>query len=327
MNIQSALTLGPEILPTNIPNIVYFIFFGIILTISGIYLVKSLSKISRFLGISEFSAAFIIMAIATSLPELLVGISAATAGNSALSLGNVIGANILNLTIVTGIIILMGKEIKTQKKVGKDIYFMLLAISLIIILYLAGSSLSRLDGVILLLFFFFNSYRILKKRKKYPKKTKDGNENNKRFLALITFLIALVFLFISSNFVVTYASAIAIDFNFPQIIIGLFLISFATTLPELVFGVISGRLKHGEMGIGNQTGSVIVNSTLVLGIVSLIHPIKVATIPFLTSAIFMFIVGFIFLTFAITGRKLEKIEGVSLILIYVLFIIIELFIK
>jgi len=308
-------------------NLLYFTLSCVVLIASGIFLVKSLSKIAKFLRISEFSAAFIIMAIATSMPELFVGISSAIAGSPELSLGNVIGANILNLTLITGIIILVSKEIKTNKKIGKDAYFMLAGIILIILLYMLGNSLSRIDGIILLAFFFINSYRVLKKRKKYPKKIKNGQERKNKFQYLLIFLIALIGLFISSAFVVKYASNLAIDLNFPKIIIGLFLLSIATTLPELVFGISASKLKHKKMGIGDQIGTIIANSTLILGIVALISPIKVAFLPFLTSAIFMIIAAFIFLTFLITGKKFETLEGISLILVYVLFVIIEFFIK
>ena len=85
-------------------NLFYFGLSSIFLILSGVFLVKSLTKIAKFLGISEFSAAFIIMAFASSVPELFVGISSAISGNPGLSLGNVIGANILNLTLISGII-------------------------------------------------------------------------------------------------------------------------------------------------------------------------------------------------------------------------------
>lgn len=308
-------------------NILYFALSCIFLIVSGTFLVRSLSKIASFLRISEFSAAFIIMAIATSLPELFVGVSSALSNNSGLSLGNVIGANILNLTLITGIIVLMSKEIKTTKKIGKDAYFMLAGIILIILLYIIGKSLSKIDGIILLVFFAINSYRIFKKREKFPKKIKDVTERKNRFFYLLIFLAALIGLFISSNYAVEYASNLAVDLNLPKIIIGLFLLSFATTLPELVFGISAVQLKHKEMGIGDEIGTVITNSTLVLGVVAFISPIEVTFLPFVTSAIFMFIAAFIFTTFLVTGRKLETLEGVSLILIYVLFIIIEFFIK
>jgi len=310
-------------------NLIYFIISAIVLIICGIYLVKSLSKIARFLGISEFSAAFIIMAFATSIPELFVGVHSAIIGNPSLSLGNVIGANILDLTLITGIIILLSKNIKFKsKKIGKDIYLMLTAIILVIVLYTLGKSLSRIDGIILLAFFSFHTYQIFKRRRKYKtKKIENGKTQISKFYWLLIFLIALVGLFIASNFVVRSATNLAIDLNLPQIMIGLFLISIATTLPELVFGISAIKLKHKSMAIGDQIGTVIANSTLILGIVAIIHPISAEFMPFLISSIFMFIAAFIFITFVKSGNKLERYEGISLILIYVLFIIFEIFIK
>ncbi len=311
-----------------IPNLIYFGISALVLTISGIYLVKSLSKIARFLGISEFSAAFIIMAFASSIPELFVGISSALNGNPALSLGNIIGANIINLTLISGIIIILSKEIKIEsKKIGNDVYIMLVTILLIIALFTIGKSLSRIDGVILLLVFGFHTYEVFKKRKKYPKKMENKLERKSRFKWLIIFLIALIGLFISSNYVVKYGSSLALDLNLPEIMLGLFILSIATTLPELVFGISATKLKHKEMAIGDQIGSVVTNAALILGIVAIIHPISAEFRPFLISSIFMFISAFIFATFLKTGNKLEKLEGISLILIYILFIIIEFFVK
>ncbi len=309
-------------------NLITFIISCTILIVSGIYLVKSLSKISKILGISEFSAAFIIMAFATSIPELLVGVSSAMAGNPSLSLGNIIGANIIDLTLITGILIISAKQIKFKsRRIKGDTETMLITLLLVIVLYVIGKSLSRIDGLILLCFFAFHTYKIFKKRQKYKGKIIHKTEKTKRFTWLIIFLFALIGLFISSNFVVKSASALAIDLNFPDILIGLFLLSIATTLPELIFGLSAIKLRHKVMAIGDQIGTVIANSTLVLGIVAIIHPITVEFLPFLTSALFMFISAFIFVTFLKTGRKLEKIEGISLILIYVLFITIEFFIK
>lgn len=310
-----------------ITNLLYFTFYCAILIFSGIYLVKSLSKIARFLRISEFSAAFIIMAFATSIPELFVGISSATAGNPALSLGNIIGANIIDLTLITGIIILSAKEIKFKsRKIGNEVYFMLGVIATVMILYLIGGSLSRLDGIILLCLFGLHANSIFKKRHKYTKKTKKPQQQTKRFMWLVIFILAVVGLFISSGFVVKYASNLAQDLNFPEIMIGLFLLSIATTLPELVFGV-SASIRHKEMAIGDQIGTVVANSALILGLVSIIHPIKAEFLPLIISGTFMFIAAFIFTTFVKTGRKLERMEGISLILIYVLFVVIELFAK
>ncbi|MBR9704150.1 sodium:calcium antiporter [Candidatus Pacearchaeota archaeon] len=311
-----------------VQNIIFFILSSLALIVSGVYLVKSLSKISRFLGISEFSTAFIIMAFATSIPELFVGVSSALSNNSALSLGNIIGANILNLTLVAGIIIILGKEIKFKtKSIGKDTYLMLIAITLVIVLFVIGKSLSKIDGLILLGFFAFHVYNVFKKRKKYSKKLESDRHKKNRFLWLLIFMMSLVVLFVSSQYVVRYASNIAVELNFPEIIVGLFLLSIATTLPELVFGVTAANTKHKEMAIGNTIGTTIVNSTFILGIVAVINPIKADFMPFLISGAFMFIAAFLLVTFIKSGRKLERFEGISLILLYVLFIIFEIFIK
>ena len=308
-------------------NLTYFALSCAALIICGIFLVKSLTKIARFLGISEFSAAFIIMAFASSIPELFVGISSALSGNPELSLGNIIGANILDLTLISGIIILSAKEIRFEtKKVGAEVYFMLVSLLLVVVLYALGQSLSRIDGIILLALFSIHTFQMLRKRKKYQKKKmKNGKVQLSRFYWLIIFILALVGLFLSSNFVVKSSANLALDLGFPQIMIGLFLISFATTLPELIFGVSATNLEHKVMAVGDQIGTVVVNSTMILGIVAIIHPISSEFMTFIISAIFMFVSAFIFVTFVKSGSKLEKYEGISLILIYILFIIIEFF--
>ena len=310
-------------------NLIYFLVSALVLVISGIYLVKSLTKISRYLGISEFSAAFIIMAFATSIPELFIGISSALNGDPSLSLGNIIGANILNLTIITGIIIISAGKIRLKpKKIHDGLNLMFISIILVIILFVIGRELSRIDGIILISVFFIHTYQIFKKRKKYSKrKIEDGKSGLNRFYWLLIFILALVGLFISSNFVVNSASGLAIDLKLPKILIGLFLISIATTLPELIFGISASNIGHKSMAIGDQIGTVVVNSTLILGIVAIIHPITTEFRTFIISAIFMLVSAFIFYTFVKTGNKLEKIEGVSLILIYVLFVMIEFFAK
>ena len=310
-------------------NLIYFLASAFVLIISGIFLVKSLTKISRYLGISEFSAAFIIMAFATSIPELFIGVSSALNGDPSLSLGNIVGANILDLTIITGIIIISAGKIRLKpKKIHDGLNLMFISIILVIVLFTIGGELSKIDGIILISIFFIHTYQIFKKRKKYSKrKIEDGKGGLNRFYWLLIFMLALIGLFISSNFVVNSASGLAIDLGLPKILIGLLLISIATTLPELIFGISASNLRHKSMAIGDQVGTVVVNSTLILGIVAIIHPITAEFKTFIISAVFMLISAFIFYTFVKTGNKLEKIEGISLILIYVLFVIFEFFAK
>lgn len=310
-------------------NILFFIFSVFFLVISGIFLVKALEKIAKFIGLSEFAAAFILMAFATSLPELLVGINSSLQGNPALSLGNVIGANIINLTLITGIFVLLGRGIKTdKKKMGKSMYFMFLSIILLVVLYLIGNSLSRIDGVILLSLFFINAYVTFKESRKYSAKFNTlKSKPSEKVKYILLFLISLIVLFVSSGFVVEYAHNIAVDLELSEIIVGLFLISIATTLPEFAFGLNAILLKHEEMSIGNQAGTIFTNIAAVIGLVAIIHPITVSLTPFLISGAFMFLSAVIFLAFMNSENRFQIIEGVSLIILYLVFVIIQFFVR
>ncbi len=312
-------------------NLVLFIFFGVIIMFSGTYLVKSLIKIANFLKISEFTAAVIIMALATSIPEFFVGISSAISGNPSLSLGNIIGANIMNLTLITGIFVLMSNGIKfKERRISKDSFYMALILLLIVILYIIGRSLSRIDGAILILVFLFNSYRIIKKRKKTGETLNHRGgrfERKEIVLTVLIFCAALVILFVSARYIVKYGTLLAVDLQLPSIMIGLFLLALATTLPELVFGLRACKMGHPEMSIGDQIGTIIVNTTLIIGLVALIRPIKAEFIPTIIAGVFMFIAAFIFMTFVESKKKIEISEGVALIMLYIFFVIIEFFLK
>jgi cation:H+ antiporter len=288
--------------------------------------VKSIDKISKFLGISEFTASFIIIAFATSIPELFIGVSSAIQGNPSLSLGNVIGANIIDLTLLTGIFILMAKGINLKsERIDKELYFMWGSIILLVVMYLIGNEISRIDGGILLFLFAINNYRMIKKKSRYTAKSKNKISKLEGITSAFIFIFSIGVLLFSSKYIVKYSHLIALDLNIPEIIIGLFLISIATTLPELIFGINAVRLGHKEMAIGNQSGTVFANITLILGIVAIINPITSAMLPFVVSGIFLILAASIFVTFIESGRKLDIYEGVSLIILYLAFIIIQFF--
>lgn len=309
-------------------NLVYFFLACIVLAVSATFLVKNLVKIAEFLRITEFAAAFIIMAVATSLPELFVGIMSALTGNPALSFGNIIGANIIDLTLVMGIIIIASRNIKIKdKEIKKDAFFMSLIALLPLILFLIGNVLSRLDGLILLAIFFVYSRRLLKRQKKFKEKMKNRIKRYEIIFTMLFFIFSLGVLFVSANFIVKYATLLAVDLALPQIMIGLFLVSIGTTLPELTFGVRAAMLRHGEMALGDQIGTVICNATFILGVVALIEPITAAFAPFIIASAFLLLSCFLFITFTESGNRLDMKEGISLILLYIFFVMVEFYIK
>tara|TARA_Y100000310_G_scaffold344775_1_gene459422 strand:+ start:6593 stop:7549 length:957 start_codon:yes stop_codon:yes gene_type:complete len=309
-------------------NIIILIVSAIVLAISGSILVKSLSKLARFLRVSEYVIAFILMAFATSLPELFVGITSAINKTSELSLGTVIGSNIANITLVMGIVALLGRSIKIKEKsIVKDSVYMFI-IALIPLFLMIDKTLSRLDGAILLVVFIFYIYKLLKRKDSVNKNHKHTPIHyTELFLNLGKFLGSLLLLLVSAEFIVRYAQFISIDLNIPTILIGLFLVAIGTSLPELIFETKAILSKHKEMALGNIMGSVVANSTAVLGVTALIHPITTEFSVFIISALFMIVSIAIFITFIISHNTLSWREGIALLMLYLLFIFVEFYIR
>ncbi|MBL7055145.1 sodium:calcium antiporter [Candidatus Woesearchaeota archaeon] len=309
-------------------DILIFLLSCIVLVFSGSWLVKSLSKIAYFLNMSEFVIGFIIMAFSTSIPELFVGITSAMAKNSALALGTVIGSNIADLTIVIGIAVILAKGIKIKsKKIQKDALYMVFIVALPIGLMLIGNELSRLDGIILLVVFLIYVYHLIKERKEFKKEVEERINHWDIVLNVVIFILSLILLFFSAKFVVDYATTISLKLLLPPILVGLFIIAIGTSLPELIFNLQAVIKKHPEMALGDTIGSVVMNSTLVLGVTAVIYPITANFLLFFSSALLMLIIAFIFATFVESGKKLYVKEGIALVLLYTFFIMIEFYIK
>ncbi len=309
-------------------NILLLILFSTLLVISGVYLVKCLRKIAVIFKMSEFVAGFIIMAVATTIPELFVGISSALKKTTGIALGTVIGSNIANLTLISGIAIISVKGFKIQsEKTKNDSLMMVVFAALPIILTVIGQELSRKDAILLLIAFAAYSIHLLKQRKAFRKEFEEDLKKKEILYYSIIFVVSLATLFFSSERIVYNAIEIANFYNIAPIIIGLILVAIGTSLPELTFGLTSVLKGHTDIFLGDIIGAVIANSTLILGITALIEPITADYFLFLTSGIYMVIVTFIFATFVESGDRLYWKEGVSLIMLYVFFIIIEFYIK
>lgn len=301
-----------------------FIASCLALIFSGGMLVRSLAKLAGFLKISEYVIAFILMAASTSIPELFVGISSALAGNPALALGNVIGSNIADLALVAGIVILLGRGIKVQhKRISKDAYWMVALAMLPIALMTVGQALSRLDGAILLGALAFYVIMLLR-NDKYKTEFKEKTSRWGVLGYFLLFLISLPVLFFSSKYVVESGLALSFDLSLPAIFVGLFFLAIGTSLPELVFQSRAVLKGSKEMAMGDLIGSVIANSTLVLGVTAIIMPITANIFLFMTSSFFMILLCFMFAVFLERGDGLSWKEGLILLFMYILFLMVEL---
>lgn len=304
-----------------------FVVSCVILIFLGGILVRSLSKLASFLRVGDFVIATLIMAVSTSLPELFVGISSALAGTPAIALGNVIGSNIANVTLVAGIVALLGRGLTvSHKSIRRDAYLMVVIALLPIVLMALGWQLSRIDGIILVsVIILYFAHLIGKKRT-----LRDMKEKVSPWGVIghfVVFLIALPLLFFASKYVVESGTALAFDLALPAMFVGLFFLAIGTSLPELMFQVRAVLKGARELALGDLIGSVIANSTLVLGITAIIAPITANFFLFLTSSVFMIVVCFMFAVFLESGRGIHWKEGLVLLLMYVLFLLVEFTLK
>ena len=276
---------------------------------------------------SEFLAAYIIMAISTSLPELFIGINAAINLNPALSLGNVIGANLVNLSLVAGIgLIFVGGYTIKSKEIKRDSLHMFFIALVPLFLMIIGGQLSRTDGLILVLIFVVYNYLLIKKQAVHTKLLENHVKKYQMIFAPIIFVACLLLLFASSHFSIIFALEVSGGLGVPAILVGLILLALGTTLPELSFTLSSLMNHHGELSLGNLVGSVVANSTLVLGITAMIIPITAGLFTFLIASLFMVFALFLFVTFVGSGKMGYK-EGISLIGLYVMFVIIQIYVS
>ena len=308
-------------------NFAIFLVALIVLIISGGWLVRSLTKISSILRFSQFITGFVIMAFATSIPELFVSIAGSIKKTPEIVLGTIIGSNLADLTIVLGITLILAKKVKIEtKQIKKDAVYMLLFMSLAPVLMFIDGVLSRIDGVIIIAALLFYVNHLFRNRTELKEKVKDGYEKKEAVFETLLFVFSLIVLLFSAKLVVKYTELLAIGLSLPQLFIALFIVAIGTSLPELIFGARAVLVRQPDMNLGNIIGSVIVNSTLVLGIAAIINPLTAEPLLYFIATSFMILSGFIFMAFVEISNKLHWKEGVSLVLLYFLFVLIQFYI-
>lgn len=283
-----------------------------------------------------FILSALIIAISTSFPELFVGITSALEGSSSLSLGNILGANVTNLSLVAGVSTLVAGHVNVHGEFLKhEIWIAAVAGLLPIILVLDGD-LDRIDGVILLVaygayatsFFKMRFIQIAEQIKKgffFHRFLRSINHvNTSKTKEVVRFFLGIAALLFSASLIVKIAKDVAIAANIPLFLIGLIVLSTGTTLPELVFSFTSLKDKEPTMFFGNLLGSIIANSTLILGITVLISPIKLVTFnEYLIAAIAFISIFFTFWLFTRSKLRLERWEAGVLLFFYLIFVVLE----
>jgi cation:H+ antiporter len=318
----------------NFFNLILIFLLSFILIKATDILIVNFVSLSQKTRLRKFALTGLILGLATSLPELFVGLSSAFEGESILSLGNIMGANIANLSLVVGGAALLGGTVVVRGDfLRRDIFYAFLAAASPMLL-LSDRVLSRLDGLILLVFYVFyqvivfneHSSRLRKKEIKRPQRLlRIFNLRSKTAKKEVVWIfLGIILLLFSADALVRIAVKLATAFNLPLLLVGLLIVAVGTTLPELVFETEALRKRQSSMFLGNLLGSIVANGTLVIGLVALISPFRIQNLEsYLLSMMAFLLIFAIFYLFVRTKHRLERWEASLLLLVYLLFVFLE----
>lgn len=290
---------------------------GFALLIKGADLfVDGSSSIAKHMKVPSVIVGLTIVAMGTSAPEASVSITAALAGNSDISLGNIVGSNIFNFLIVIGVSAIIFPIISHKDIIKRDLWWNLGLTGLLLVLML-DNKIGRIDGVILLLGMALYLFVVIRNA------LKNRTEESKEELlsvpkSIIFMIIGLAAIICGGNFVVENASIIAKSLGLSDTLIGLTIVAIGTSLPELVTSVTAAKKQEAGIALGNAVGSNIFNILFILGASSVLTPINVAPELFIDTMI-LIAVGIMIFIFAYTGKKTNRTEGIVCSLLYIIY--------
>lgn len=309
------------------------LIIGFLLLIKGADMfVDGASRLAKAFKIPPIIIGLTIVAFGTSTPEAAVSISASISGSSGISIGNAIGSNLVNISLILGLTAFITPLQVQKKTILKEIPLALLAsIALLVLLLdvqlqgLSNNALSRSDGIMLLLLFGVFLYYILevalknKNSQNYllePVEVKGTKSKN-----LLILVIGLIGLVGGGYLVVYYGKEIALSLGMSETLVGLTIVAIGTSLPELVTSITAALKKESEIALGNIIGSNIFNIMFILGASATINPLTL-TQNLIFDIVLMISLTFIVLIFSYTHqRKINRLEGLILALVYIAYLI------
>jgi cation:H+ antiporter len=299
---------------------------GFVMLVKGADLfVDGASGIATKFGIPQLVIGLTIVAMGTSAPEAAVSITAAFGGSADITIGNIVGSNILNILIILGISALVYPLAIQKSTLIVDIPVVLLATA---VLYLLGfdGNISRIDAVIMLVIFAaYLSYLFIGAKKEaslQKAENTDAEENAAKEISLlkasIFTVIGLALIIGGSNFVVNSATAIAKALGLSQRFIGLTIVALGTSLPELFTSVTAALKKNSDIAIGNIVGSNIFNILFIVGLSGVIIPVPFAE-GFRFDMIVSGVAAAALLLFCLPKKKLPRFAGAIMLVGYALY--------
>lgn len=290
---------------------------GFVMLVKGAdFFVEGASGIAGKFGIPQLVIGLTIVAMGTSAPEAAVSITAALGGSADLTVGNVVGSNIMNILVILGITaVIVSVEIQ-KSTLQIELPFMIGISVLMVILGYTGQIITRAEGAILGSFFCIYMAYLLYMAKKGKEEVQENHKQKPIWLLIVATIGGAVLIVLGSDFVVDAASKIAAAFGMSQSFIGLTIVAFGTSLPELVTSITAARKGKADIAIGNIVGSNIFNILFVTGITAMITPVDYVLKSFFVDGLVMIGAGVLLLLGVLRTRMLKRPVGVLMLLCY-----------
>lgn len=312
---------------------VLILIFGFVLLISGANgLVIGASNIAKRFHVPEILIGLTIVALGTSLPELVVTVISSANNSTDIIVGNVIGSNICNLLLVLGIIAVL-KPIKFEKStIKQNLPFLIGITALVLIMGIGLFSKDKLvftkfDGIILLIiaiiYFLYPIIEYIKIQKSNNNLTQEeinNSKNNNLIQSIIYILLGGFALKYGGDFVVDSATAIATALNVSERVISLTIVALGTSLPELATAIVAIIKKDEELAEGNIIGSCIINFCLILGLGATLSNLPLIT-SYIENLILLLATSILIWLYSFGNKNntLTRGNGMILLIIYLIY--------
>ncbi len=292
---------------------------GFVFLVKGAdWFVEGASKVAEKFGIPQLVIGLTIVAMGTSLPEAAVSVSAALKGSADITIGNVVGSNILNVLIILGLTSVI-RPVAVQKSTIKyEIPFVALISAFLLCIGYTDHMVGRADGAILWVLFIaylLYLFKMTKSGEMVPEELPEEGKALPVWKMLLLIIVGAVLIVLGSDLAVDAASELARIFGMSERLIGLTIVALGTSLPELVTSVTAAIKGKADIAVGNIVGSNIFNILFVVGTSALITPVVYAS-NFLTDSIVCIAAAVLLWLCVFKNRKLGRAGGAIMLVSY-----------
>lgn len=318
----------------SVPFAVVLLVIGFVFLVKGAdAFVEGCSSIAKRYHVPSLIIGMTIVAMGTSLPETAVSITASVTGNNELAVSNAVGSNIFNLMVVIGVCTLFTSVAVQMTTLKKDFPISVACAVLLLILGTIGMTLGHIDGIIFIVLFALFIIYMIRSAQTSRSKNEDLNVEEAEYLleaeeiqemsvgkSLLYIILGGIAIAFGSDWVVDGSCTIAATIGVSQTFIGLTVVAFGTSLPELVTSVVAAKKGEVDMALGNVIGSNIFNILMVLGIAGAISPVAFL-MDNLIDIIVLLVFSILVWIMAWTKKELSKKEGILMLILYAIYVV------